>query len=133
VEAVTDLTLDELAEAIARASHETYERYAIMHGWQTQESTRGRGCGARRNQGGAAVSEAPALPGFDAIGPWHQTGHMAFVCVGDGSGWPGCGALVLDLRLHDDWHRRQAGLPLIRSFNDFWPSNDEEGPRPAAQ
>jgi hypothetical protein len=40
---MTDLTLDELAEAIARSSHETYERYAIAHGWQTQPSTRGRG------------------------------------------------------------------------------------------
>lgn len=66
------------------------------------------------------MSEPLVLPGFDAIGPWHQSGHMAFVCVGVGAGWPGCGALVLDVQLHEDWHRRQAGLPLIRSLRDRW-------------
>lgn len=36
------LTIDDLAEAIARHFHRTYERLGPGFGWQTQESARGK-------------------------------------------------------------------------------------------
>ena len=41
---MTDRTDDRAAaaEALARRFHDTYERLAPDHGWQTQESTRGK-------------------------------------------------------------------------------------------